>query len=167
MTEEIARAVEPEEKNRLVEKLKDAIRRGEIEAQSLDATNPERHRMMEAWCASSDEASSKAKKHICKRADAHKDFVARRQTLVDFWCGEMGHAGSPKCQQMEYGKRMHATATGAERLQLATEFKASQTGTSSQSIEEETREMMGAICKSNHGKTPIFLSTCSRPHSEL
>ena len=34
------------------------------------------------------------------------------QELLAFWCGEQGHAGSPKCKQMEFGKRMSQTDSG-------------------------------------------------------
>ena len=45
------------------------------------------------------------------------------QELLNFWCGEQGHAGSPKCKQMEFGKRMQSTESGEERKRMAMEFK--------------------------------------------
>mmetsp|Transcript_21829 Transcript_21829/g.46154 ORF Transcript_21829/g.46154 Transcript_21829/m.46154 type:complete len:235 (-) Transcript_21829:663-1367(-) len=166
MTEAIARLVEPDQKNEQVKKLQEAILRGEIEAQGLDATNPDRHRMMEAWCSSADEEGNKNKKPICARAQAHKDFVQRRELLMKFWCEEQGQKGSAKCRQMEYGQRMHATTSGAERLKLATEFKTGR-DTAPADLEAETKQMMHAICASPHGKTPLFMPTCSRSHLEL
>ena len=166
LTDAIAQAEEPSDKQANVDKLKQAIQRGEIDAQGLDATNPERHQMMEAWCESSDEASSKAKAPICRRAAAHKEFVKRRDALVQFWCVQQGHANSAKCKQMEYGQKMYKTPSGAERKRLSAAFKEAE-GASMQNVEEETKKMLQALCSSPTGKEPLFKTTCSRTHSEL
>ena len=44
------------EKQAKVDELRSAILAGNAEAEGLDATNPERQRMMEAWCTSDDPA---------------------------------------------------------------------------------------------------------------
>jgi len=166
LTDAIAQAEEPGDKQANVEKLKQAIQRGEIDAQGLDATNPERHQMMEAWCESSDEASNKAKAPICRRAASHKDFVKRRDALVEFWCVQKGQAQSAKCKQMEYGQKMYNTPSGAERKRLSAEFKQAGGG-EMQQVEQETKAMLQALCASPTGKEALFKATCSRTHSEL
>ena len=45
------------------------------------------------------------------------------QELLAFWCTELGHASSPKCKQMEFGKRMQQTESGEERKRMAMEFR--------------------------------------------
>merc|ERR1719181_2412555 len=106
-----------EEKQAKVDALRAAILAGNAEAEGLDATNPERQRMMEAWCSSDDPARTGDKKSafMCAKAKAKSEFYKRREELVAFWCGEQGHAGSPKCKQMEFGKRMSQTESGEER----------------------------------------------------
>ena len=130
-----------EEKQAKVDELRAAILAGNAEAEGLDATNPERQRMMEAWCQSDDPARTADKKSafMCAKAKAKSEFYKRRevrephlfihdlfiycltssararvfiQELLAFWCGEQGHAGSPKCKQMEFGKRMSQTDSG-------------------------------------------------------
>eukprot|EP00316_Scyphosphaera_apsteinii_P016694 CAMPEP_0119300364 /NCGR_PEP_ID=MMETSP1333-20130426/2312_1 /TAXON_ID=418940 /ORGANISM="Scyphosphaera apsteinii, Strain RCC1455" /LENGTH=195 /DNA_ID=CAMNT_0007302103 /DNA_START=144 /DNA_END=731 /DNA_ORIENTATION=- len=167
ITEAIATSTEAAEKTRLVEKLKQSIQAGQIDAQGLDATNPERHRMMEAWCDSTDEANNVAKKGPCIRAANHRSFVKRRETLLTFWCEEQGQAGSPKCAQMEFGQKIQNTDSGAERKRLAADFKAKQPSNVEDQVKEETKQMMHAVCASSHGKTELFKSTCSRIHHEL
>merc|ERR1712113_614885 len=151
----------------MVDKLKAAVQRGEVDAQALDATNPERHWMMEAWCESADSKGEAAKERVCKRVAMHKDFIQRREILEAFWCVEKGNTGSPKCKQMDYGKKMYSTVSGADRQRLTTEFKASGAAASTEDMEAETKKMMAAICASPKGKAALFKTTCSRLHSEL
>ena len=111
----------PEVKQAKVDELRAAILAGNAEAEGLDATNPERQRMMEGWCASDDPARTADPKtsFLCAKAKAKSEFYKRREELLAFWCGEQGHAGSPKCKQMEFGKRMQSTESGEVRLELA------------------------------------------------
>merc|ERR1719230_1266728 len=115
----------PEDKQAKVDELRAAILSGNAEAEGLDATNPERQRMMEAWCASDDPARTSDKKSsfMCAKAKAKAEFYKRREELLAFWCGEQGRSGSPKCKQMEFGKRMSQTESGEDRKRMAMEFK--------------------------------------------
>jgi hypothetical protein len=116
LTDAIASAHEEREKVARVDRLKAAIQAGQIDGQAVDATNPERHEMMDAWCADrlTGEDGS-AKRQLCFRVRNRKDFVARRDVLLQWWCGEQGHASSAKCRQMEFGKRIESTMSGVER----------------------------------------------------
>ena len=107
LKEAIAMAAE-DEKAAKVDALRAAILAGTAESDGLDQTNPERHRMMEAWCSSDDPARLADKKttFMCAKARAKTDFFKRREELLTYWCQEQGKAGSPKCKQMEFGKRM-------------------------------------------------------------
>ena len=67
LTDAIASAVEESEKVARVDKLKAAIQAGQIDGQAVDATNPERHDMMDAWCAD---------------ASAVDDSSIKRQVLI-------------------------------------------------------------------------------------
>lgn len=116
LTDAIASANEESEKVARVDRLKAAIQAGQIDGQAVDATNPERHEMMDAWCAdrlTGEDGSSK--RQICGRVRNRKDFVARRDVLVQWWCGEQGHESSVKCRQMQFGKRVESTMSGVER----------------------------------------------------
>jgi len=155
---------EPHEKQAKVDALRAAILAGTAEAEGLDATNPERQRMMEAWCASDDPARTGDKKSsfMCAKAKAKSDFYKRREELLAFWCGEQGHAGSPKCKQMEFGKRMQSTDSGEERKRMAMEFRGASNAEERAALETETREMMQAVCTSPRGETPFFVTTCAK-----
>ena len=50
----------------------------------LDATNPERQRMMEAWCQSDDPARTSDKKanFMCAKTKAKQEFYKRREELL-------------------------------------------------------------------------------------
>ena len=70
-----------EEKQAKVDELRAAILAGNAEAEGLDATNPERQRMMEAWCQSDDPARTADKKSafMCAKAKAKSEFYKRRE----------------------------------------------------------------------------------------
>lgn len=155
---------DPAAKPAKVEELKSAIKEGRAEAEGLDATNPERQRAMEAWCASDDPARVDDKKttFACAKARAKADFFKRREELISYWCGEQGHAGSGKCKQMEFGKRMQDTDSGEERKRMAIEFKGTSTVEEQAALESETQDMMKSVCASSRGETPIFSSTCAK-----
>lgn len=155
---------EPGDKPAKVEELRAAINRGEAEAEGLDNTNPERQRMMEAWCASDDPARTGDTKTslTCAKSQAKADFLKRREGLLSFWCGEMGKAGSPKCKQMEFGKKMQETESGEERKRLAIEFKAAATVEERSGLDKETKEMMQAVCASANGEEALFQATCAK-----
>merc|ERR1719465_41305 len=154
----------PEEKQAKVDELRAAILAGNAEAEGLDATNPERQRMMEAWCSSDDPARTGDKKSsfMCAKAKAKSEFYKRREELLAFWCGEKGHAGSPKCKQMEFGKRMTETDSGEERKRMAMEFTGAANAQERTALEQETREMMQAACASPRGATALFSTTCAK-----
>ena len=164
LREAIAMAEPGDDKQARVEELKTAIRDGRAEAEGLDATNPERQRAMEAWCASDDPVRIDDKKatFVCAKAKAKGDFFRRREELLAYWCGEMGHAGSPKCKQMEFGKRMQQTESGEERKRMAMEFKGATTAEEQSVLDTETKEMMQSVCASSRAETPIFSNTCAK-----
>merc|ERR1711988_1312300 len=170
LKEAIAVEVDVAEKQSRVNEFKAAVLRGEAEAEGLDATNPERQRMMDAWCESSDEArkSDPNSGVLCAKFKAKRSFMQRREILLQFWCVEQGHQGSPKCLQMAFGKKMQETDSGEERKRIATEFKADRSPESQAALEKETKEMMQAACAApTVGKDPLFTLTCSKLHTEL
>lgn len=81
-------AVGQAEKQVRVDELKAAILAGTAEAEGLDATNPERQRMMEAWCESDDPArmSERRSAFVCAKAKAKADFLKRREVSEHFAC---------------------------------------------------------------------------------
>uniref|UniRef100_A0A7S3RTX2 Uncharacterized protein n=1 Tax=Strombidinopsis acuminata TaxID=141414 RepID=A0A7S3RTX2_9SPIT len=166
LTDAIASATEESEKISRVDKLKAAIQKGLVDGQAVDATNPERHEMMDAWCADQSTEDAATKRQVCARVRNRKDFVARREVLLQWWCGEQGHGESVKCKQMEFGKKVESTMNGTERKALALEFKASQPADAEALIDEEQKEMMRAVCASIHGKDDLFRSLCKN-HMEL
>jgi len=117
LTDAIASAVEESDKVARVDKLKAAIQAGQIDGQAVDATNPQRHDMMDGWCAddSAVEEDPSTKRQVCARVRNRKDFVARRGVLLQWWCGEMKHFSSVKCKQMQFGTQVESTLSGAER----------------------------------------------------
>ena len=115
MTDAIASAHEDSEKVARVDRLKAAIQAGDVDGQAVDATNPERHLMMDAWCEDSSAEDASMKKAVCARVRNRKDFVGRRDVLIEWWCGEQGHHDSVKCKQMEFGKKVETTLSGPER----------------------------------------------------
>jgi len=158
------------EKQARVSEFKAAVLKGEAEAEGLDATNPERQRMMDGWCESDDEGRTSDPKSVvlCAKFKAKRSFMLRREQLLQFWCVEQGHQGSPKCLQMAFGKKMQETDSGEERKRIATEFKADRSPESQAALETETKEMMQAACASpTLGKEPLFTLTCSKLHTEL
>ena len=161
-TDAIALATNPEDKIKKVDLLRGAIGRGEVQARGLDATNPERHQMMLGWCDSSDSSDEKSKKGACDRAYAHRDRIARRTSLIQFWCVEQGQRESAKCQQMQFDEQMSKTESGAERKRLAERFRASRLDVDPTATELETKQMMHAICASLAGKTELFSKTCAK-----
>jgi len=170
LKEAIAIATDPAEKQEKVNVFKAAVLRGDAEAEGLDATNPERQRMMDAWCESSDEARTSDPKSgvLCAKFKAKRSFMQRREMLLNYWCDEQGHKGSPKCLQMAFGKRMQETDSGEERKRIATEFRADRSPESQAALEKETKEMMQAACASDTlGKDALFTLTCSKLHTEL
>jgi len=153
-----------DEKAAAVAALKSAIISGNAEAEGLDQTNPERNRMMDAWCESNDPARVDDKKStfVCAKAKAKSDFFKRREELLTYWCTEQGKVGSPKCKQMDFGKRMQQTESGEERKRMAIEFKSASTVEERDALENETREMMQSVCGTRRAQTPLFESTCSK-----
>lgn len=165
----IAVAQDPTEKQVKVEALREAIGRGQAEAEGLDATNPERQRMNDAWCTSADPARTGDPKTaiICAKVKAKRDFFARREALIQFWCVDKSHSGSRKCLQMEFGHKMQQTDSGEERKRLAGEFNADRSAEATAALEQETKEMMHAACASPVGKQELFSNTCAKLHTEL
>lgn len=162
-------ATETADKQARVDQLKDAILKGEAEAEGMDATNPERQRMMTAWCQSTDEARNDAKSNVmCAKAKAKGDFLMRREQLLHYWCVSQGKAGSPKCKQMEFGKLMSETDSGEERKRQAAQFNAARTAAETQqALEEETKVMMQSACDSSLGKSELFATACAKMRTEL
>lgn len=153
-----------EDKQSKVDQLRSAILAGTAEPEGLAQTNPENHRMMDAWCSSDDPARLNDRKttFICAKAKAKTDFFKRREELLAYWCLEQGKAGSPKCKQMEFGKRMQETDSGEERKRMAVEFKSTSTQEDQNALEAETKEMMQSVCASPRAQTPLFESTCAK-----
>jgi hypothetical protein len=77
----IAMASAAAERQAKVDELRAAILAGNAEAEGLDATNPERQLMMEAWCSSDDPARTGDKKSafMCAKAKAKSEFYKRRE----------------------------------------------------------------------------------------
>jgi len=169
LKEAIMMTTEAADKQARVDELKDAILKGEAEGEGMDATNPERQRMMTAWCASADDARKDIKSNVvCAKTKAKADFLMRREQLLDFWCVENGKVGSPKCKQMEFGKLMSETDSGEERKRQAAQFNAARTaGETQEALEEETKAMMKAACEANLGMTELFVTTCAKMRTEL
>lgn len=169
LKEAIAATTDVAEKQAKVDELKATILRGEAEAEGLDATNPERQRMMNSWCESDDEARGTDPKAgpLCAKFKAKQAFLDRREKLLDFWCVEQKQAGSPKCKQMDFGKKMQNTDSGEERKRMAADFNAARTPEAQAALEEETKQMMHAVCGSAVGKEPLFATTCAKMHTEL
>ena len=63
---------------------------------------------------------------------------------------------------MEFGKKMAETDNGEDRKRMAMEFKGASNAQERQALEQETREMMQAVCASPRGETPIFGTTCAK-----
>ena len=145
-----------------VELLKTAIADGRAEAEGLALTNPDRQRAMEAWCASADPARTQDPKSgfLCAKTTAKADFFKRREVLLATWCDTMGKAGSPKCKQMAFGKKMQETESGEERKRLAVEFKSATTQAERDALEAETSEMMAAVCATH--QEALFEHACAK-----
>jgi len=164
LKEAIMMAEDTAGKQARVDELRAAVLKGDAEAEGMDATNPERQRMMEAWCASDDPVRSDPKSDIdCAKSKAKSDFLKRRERLLQFWCIEQGKAGSPKCKQMEFGKKMQQTNSGEERKRQATAFNAARgRGETQADMEAETKQMMVAACEADLGKEGLFTTTCAK-----
>lgn len=89
-------------------------------------------------------------------------FGSCTQELLSYWCGEQGHSGSAKCKQMEFGKRMTETDSGEERKRMAMEFHGASTAAEKSALEQETRDMMQAVCSSPRAEAALFVSTCAK-----
>ena len=63
---------------------------------------------------------------------------------------------------MEFGKRMQSTESGEERKRMAMEFRGASSAAERAALEQETREMMQAVCSSPRSSEPIFGSTCAK-----
>ena len=80
LKEAIMMAEDTAGKQARVDELRAAVLKGDAEAEGMDATNPERQRMMEAWCASDDPVRSDPKSDIdCAKSKAKSDFLKRRE----------------------------------------------------------------------------------------
>jgi len=151
------------EKQLRVDELRAAIIQGDAEAEGLDATNPERQLMMDAWCKSDDPPRADPKSNaMCSKFKAKHDFFLRREKLLQFWCVQQQHAGSSKCLQMEFGKKMQGTSSGEERKRMAQEFQAARTPEALDGLEKETKQMMQQACVSDLGKEELFAATCAK-----
>ena len=87
---------------------------------------------------------------------------ASSQELLKYWCVEQGKAGSAKCKQMEFGKKMQDTDSGEERKRIASEFNSATTDADREALESETKNMMLSVCGSRHAQMPVFRNTCSK-----
>jgi hypothetical protein len=74
----------------------------------------------------------------------HPAIPLTPQELISFWCVEQGRAGTAKCKQMEFGKKIQETESGEERKRMAIEFHSASTDTEHAALEMETKEMMQA-----------------------
>lgn len=80
LKEAIALATDPSDKQRRVDELRASILKGSAEAEGLDATNPDRQAMMDAWCASDDPIRHDGKSNsVCFKFKAKHDFFLRRE----------------------------------------------------------------------------------------
>lgn len=154
-------------KQKRVDELRAEIIKGAAEAEGLDMTNPERQRMMDAWCASEDPARADRKANaVCAKFKAKHDFFQRREKLIQFWCVEQQHSASPKCKQMDFGKKMQETSSGEERKRMAQDFNAERTPEALAGLETETKQMMQAACASALGQQSLFSATCAKLHTD-
>ena len=71
------------------------------------------------------------------------------------------------CEQMEFGKRMQQTESGEERKRMAMEFHGASTAAERAALEQETREMMQAVCSSPRAESALFTSTCAKLQTRI
>jgi len=107
LIEAIQQAPDVERRRPLVQQLRAKVEAGEVEGGT--AANPlgsaERTRAMKGWCELNEgrpDDEKKVKQQLCGLYSARLQNVARRNTLVQFWCVDRKHAGSPKCAQLSF-----------------------------------------------------------------
>ena len=57
---------------------------------------------------------------------------------------------------------MQQTESGEERKRMAMEFRGASTVEEKDALEQETREMMQAVCATPRAETELFTNTCAK-----
>ena len=142
-----------ERRRSLVQQLRAKVEAGEVEGGT--AANPlgsaERTRAMKGWCELNEgrpDDEKKVKQQLCGLYSARLQNVARRNTLVQFWCVDRKHAGSPKCAQLSFMRKLVGITSPQARAKAIEQFKTSRPEGAQAESAKEAAAMMTQVCAS-------------------
>ena len=151
--EAIQQAPDVERRRSLVQQLRAKVEAGEVEGGT--AANPlgsaERTRAMKGWCELNEgrpDDEKKVKQQLCGLYSARLQNVARRNTLVQFWCVDRKHAGSPKCAQLSFMRKLVGITSPQARAKAIEQFKTSRPEGAQAASAKEAAAMMTEVCAS-------------------
>ena len=151
--EAIQQAPDVERRRPLVQQLRAKVEAGEVEGGT--AANPlgsaERTRAMKGWCELNEgrpDDEKKVKQQLCGLYSARLQNVARRNTLVQFWCVDRKHAGSPKCAQLSFMRKLVGITSPQARAKAIEQFKTSRPEGAQAASTKEAAAMMTEVCAS-------------------